>query len=246
MPCLICGAEKTINAHLIPKAFVMEVKKSRGEKHLLIHKNREGHITSSTGTYDAEILCGPCDGTLGGHEGYVYSLLKELRTNQVAKEGIATIDTIDGNRMVRFAAGIAWKYAVTRPEWGRLSLGPYPPLLAEVAFGSGPIPTSIDVTMIRLVELDGDVYYYRAPLPDRNDGINMVRFCVGSFLFLLKTDKRSNRISIPTECWLRGRSTGSYLIARAERFEEGRLHAQLAGRPHVTKYFRTMRERSDR
>lgn len=38
MPCLDCGGSKTIEAHLLPKAFVMEVKVDRGEQHLIVHK----------------------------------------------------------------------------------------------------------------------------------------------------------------------------------------------------------------
>ena len=38
MASLSCGAEKTIEAHLIAKAFVMEVKRDRGEQHLIIHQ----------------------------------------------------------------------------------------------------------------------------------------------------------------------------------------------------------------
>jgi len=244
MPCLYCDAEKTIEAHLIPKAFVMEVKRDRGEKHLVIHQGRDRPIVSNTGVYDRDILCADCDGILGQYEGYAHAILKRLRTIQAPAGTIVPVDPIDGDMMTRFAAGIAWKYAVTKPERGQLSLGPYQAILARVALGGGPIPHSIDVAMIRIVELDGDVYYYRAPVPDRKYDANVIRFCVGSFVFFLKIDKRPNGRTLPPECWLRGRAKGAFLTAPAELFEEGKLHAKLAGRHPVRQFFQTMCERS--
>jgi hypothetical protein len=240
MPCLHCGAEKTIEAHLIPQAFVREVKRDRGEQHLLIHQGRDRPIVSNTGVFDRDILCTDCDGVLGRYEGYAHALLKRLRTIRVPAGTIVPVDPIDGDMMVRFAAGIAWKFAVTQPDRGQLSLGPYPAILARVALGGGPIPASIDVAMIRIIELDGDVYYYRAPLPDRQDDANVVRFCVGSFVFFLKIDKRRNGRTLPLECWLRGRTTGAFLTVPAELFEEGKLHAKLAGRPPARQFFQEM------
>ncbi len=98
--------------------------------------------------------------------------------------------------------------------------------------------------MIRLVELDGDVYHYRAPLPDRKDSANVVRFSVGSFVFLLKIDKRPNGPTLPPETWLRGRTSGGFTITPAELFEEGKLHVELAAQPKTRKFFATMIQRS--
>ena len=61
LPCLNCGKPKTIEAHLIPKAFVMEVKVDRGEQHLIVHKGNPHPKVSHTGVYDKDILCGDCE-----------------------------------------------------------------------------------------------------------------------------------------------------------------------------------------
>ena len=212
MPCLICGEPKTIEAHLIPKAFVAEVKTERGEQHLILHKGDKRPRVSNTGVYDSGILCGPCDSILGGHEDYVLGLLRKLRKAQVPLGGIIGVDPIDGDRVVRFAAGIAWKYAVTMQP-GRIDVGPYVGVLADVALRGRSIPASVDVAMLRIVELDGDVYFYRTPMPDRKDDANVVRFTVGSFIFFLKIDRRRNGSTLPAECWLRGRAKGAFVVS---------------------------------
>ncbi|TAY32398.1 hypothetical protein ELH93_07155 [Rhizobium leguminosarum] len=244
MTCLNCGEKKSIQAHLIPKAFVMEVKRYRGEQHLIVYEGVERPIVSNTGLFDRGILCGACDGVLGSHEGYVFKLLKRSRQIKKPFGSIIGVDPLEGDTVVRFAAGIAWKFAVTTPERGRIKLGPYEALLRDIALRAAPIPPSVDVTMIRIVEMDGDVYHYRAPLLDRKDHANVVRFSVGSFVFFLKVDKRPYGSTLPPEAWLRGRTAGTFIIAPADVFEEGKLHAELARQAPTRRFFAAMMERS--
>lgn len=171
MPCLHCGASKTIEAHLIPKAFVMEVKVDRGEQHLIVHKGIHRPRVSHTGVYDRDILCGDCDNILGRYESYAFDLFRKIRRQQFSGGKIISVDTVDGDMLVRFASGIAWKYAVTNPDRGRIDVGPYKDTLRMVALSGGQIPHTVDVTIARIVELDGDVYYYRTPMPDRKEGV---------------------------------------------------------------------------
>lgn len=245
MPCLICGEPNTIEAHLIPKAFVAEVKTERGEQHLILHKGEQRPRVSNTGVYDRGILCGPCDSILGGHEDYALELLRDMRKAKAPPGGIIGVSPIDGERMVRFAAGIAWKYAVTTQP-GRIDIGPYVDVLADVAFRAVSIPASIDVALLRIVELDGDVYFYRTPMPDRQDGVNVVRFTVGSFIIFLKIDRRPNGSTLPAECWLRGRTEGAFIIGPAELTEEGRMHRQLSSSLPSRRFFTEMRARKAR
>jgi len=229
----------------MPKAFVSEVKTDPGEQHLLLHVSGARPIMSHTGLYDRDILCGECDSILGAHEGYAIKLLREARMAKVLAGGIVTIEPIDGDRIVRFAAGIAWKYAMTTQP-GRIDIGPYAEILGAVALRNGPIPQSIDVAMLRIVELDGDVYFYRTPMPDRKEGANVVRFTVGSFLFFLKIDKRRNGPTLPPECWLRGRTKGAFVIGPADLTEEGELHRSLASGAPSKRFFRDMQARKAR
>jgi hypothetical protein len=114
------------------------VKADPGEQHLILHVGQPRPIKSHTGVYDRTILCGACDSHLGGHEGYAVQLLRETRTAKAPPGGIVIMDQIEGDRMVRFAAGIAWKYAVTTQP-GRIHIGPYVDVLRDVALRDAPI-----------------------------------------------------------------------------------------------------------
>lgn len=240
MACLHCNTDKTIRAHLIPEAFVSEVKCDRGEQHLILHDGKAKPKVSNTGIYDPNLLCEACDGILGRYEGYAIELFRRLRAIGAQLGTIVDMGPVDGDMLLRFAAGVAWKYAATRPDLGRIDIGPYAGVLKEVSLGDTPIPKSLDIAIIRLVELDGDVYFYRAPMPARHGGINSVRFSVGSFVIFLKTDKRPNDRVLPAECWLKGRQDGKFLIADASYFSEGKLYKKVASEAPVRNFFGRM------
>ena len=103
----------------------MEVKADRGEQHLILHEGKTKPQVSNTGVYDPNLLCGTCDGILGGYEGYAFSLLRRLRAIRADLGSIVDMGVVDGDIMLRFAAGIAWKYAATQPQFGRINIGPY-------------------------------------------------------------------------------------------------------------------------
>ena len=140
MACRHCGASDTIKAHLIPEAFVMEVKAERGEQHLILHEGGAKPRVSNTGMYDPDLLCGVCDGILGRNEGYAFNLFKRLRAIKAELGTIVDTGPIEGDMLLRFAAGVAWKYTATRPQFGRIDIGPYASVLEEVAFGREAIP----------------------------------------------------------------------------------------------------------
>lgn len=218
----------------------MEIKVDTGEQTLIVHPKQNTPSVSNTGAYDTDLLCALCDGILGRHEGYAYSVLQRLRSIQAAPDSIADIGDVNGDLLLRFAAGVAWKYTATQDRFGRIDIGPYSSVLEDVAFSNGPIPSTLDIALIRLVELDGDVYFYRAPVPARQGNINFVRFSVGSFVVFLKIDKRPHDQALPFECWLKGRTNGKFLIADASLFEEGKLHRELANRKPVQRFFTNM------
>jgi hypothetical protein len=82
----------------------MEVKADRGEQHLILHEGRTKPQVSNTGVYDSNLLCGTCDGILGRYEGYVFSLLRRLRTIRADLGSIVDMGTVNGDIMLRFAA----------------------------------------------------------------------------------------------------------------------------------------------
>lgn len=86
--CVCCGAERTIKAHLIPRAFATEVASKKGEKHIITNASGAEYRTSPTGVYDDGILCAKWDGHIGQFEGAVYNSLKHIRDQKPAADTI--------------------------------------------------------------------------------------------------------------------------------------------------------------
>jgi hypothetical protein len=134
---------------------------------------------------------------------------------------MCSVDGIDGDRFLRFCAGLLWKFSVTKPEYGRISLGRYQPILRAIAFCDGSeIPPSIDAFIIRLRLYVGDesIFANRAPLNDRHE-VNFVRFVVGGCLVLVKLDKRPAP-NFLARYMVRGRQRANALVLPAQEFEE--------------------------
>ena len=215
----------------------IEVASRTGEKHIIGYSASDKFRRTNTGLYDSDILCKSCDNHLGKNENFVIEAMRKVRA-QFPKHGTLVKSAIDGgNAFVRFAAGIAWKYSVTKPSFGKINVGSYGDILANVAFSNEAIPESIDLAMIYMQPGVDEVFFYRAPLPDRQSGVNLIRFSVGSFLYLLKMDKRPNPASPPSRFWLRNRSPVFFLVLPAQNFEEFTKPMTIRGRAKVRTYF---------
>jgi hypothetical protein len=116
-------------------------------------------------------------------------------------------------------------------------VGSYGDILANVAFSNEAIPESIDLTMVYMQSGVDEVFFYRAPLPDRQSGVNLIRFSVGSFLYLLKMDKRPNPSDPPSQFWLRNKSAVFFPVLPAYKFEEWTKPMRIRGRAQVRSYF---------
>lgn len=218
--CLACDVKQTIRAHLIPLAFTNEVR--AGDQQLAL-TNGSTFRANQSGLFDDSILCRECDNRLGKHENYACQTLRRLRDETSSQLNTYVQSPASGDRLIRFAAGISWKYCVTRPHYGCIDVGPYVGLLKQVALGDDDISPSINMFMIRLKAIQFEERFFRAPMPDRQFGVNFVRLTLGAFLMFLKIDKRSPpRIGNP-EVWMRGRSEVVFPVCSMNMFEEGRI-----------------------
>lgn len=222
MACRNCGAENTIKAHLIPQAFAREV---RGDDkgHALANRDISSFQPSQNGRYDDDILCAACDNRLGLDEKYAFETLAAIRkaATHIVNRGFV-VEGISGDRLLRFAAGIVWKYALTKPHYGRIEIGPYADKLRGLLFGDGLGSPAIDAFLMKLHTGDDEPYFYRAPSPERYEGLNFVRFSVGGFIFLLKLDQRSAP-SLPPSSWLRANTDILIPAIPFDKMEEGRM-----------------------
>lgn len=221
MPCANCGEIATVKAHLIPQAFAREVR-GGDKQHALTDNNISSFQPSQNGRYDDSILCANCDNRLGKDEKYAFETLAAIRAESVDLVNRAFMaDGVDGDRLLRFAAGIIWKYALTKPHYGRIEIGPFRQMLREVLFEDGPGSPAIDAFLLKLHSGDDSVYFYRAPSLERYEGLNFSRFAVGGFIFLVKLDQRRPS-SPPKAAWLRGNCSLLIPAIAFSGIEEGR------------------------
>lgn len=228
MTCLICGATPTIKSHLIPKAFAREVQV--GKAHALA-KGSGGYDYTQSGIFEKNILCKNCDNSLGSLENIAVQTFRKIR--QAAKDspiGQYLLAGVSGDDILRFAAGILWKYSVCSEKNGRIDLGPYRQVFKDIAFGKGPVPANVDALLFRLKthEQDDGVFAYRTPKSDRQEGVNGYRMLVGGMFIFIKTDKQTPKSQAHVLGSVRGKTDLPYVVLPAQKFEEFSKSRRLA------------------
>lgn len=227
MSCLVCGESVTIKSHLIPKAMAQEVQS--GKAHAVARATDDFTHTQS-GLYEKNILCAECDNKLGAWENTAVKTFRAIRdAAKLSSFGEYVLDGVKGDNILRFVTGVLWKYSVASPENGRIELGPYQNTLRDVAFSRINVPNTIDALLIRLKRHcdDGDVFAYRAPKPDRQEGVNGYRLLVGGVFVFARIDKRAPKHGALERASIRGKSNLPYVVMPAQDFEEFNLPAGL-------------------
>lgn len=222
MACKKCKNPITIEAHLIPRCFAIQVQ--TGKSHAAgVHPNNVKFNVSQSGIWDNKILCKECDGHLGDHENYALKISKLIRADgsQEISEKMV-IENVDKKRMMRFCAGILYKYSLTTVENGKIDLGKYQEICQEIAFTDNEIPKCFDVFAIRLIRYsnDNEVFAYRSPSPDRKEGINYYRLFIGGILFFIKVDQKLIQVKQFKDVSLQNTDHFTYMVLPATMFEE--------------------------
>jgi hypothetical protein len=229
--CRICGTKPAIRSHLIPEAFVREIRYApkSDEKHMLVHNDRNVKTSSNTGRFERDLLCATCDGILGSFEWFALNLLKRLRhvkigkkigTQSMVSEGSYPFRVSKVDEFIRFACGILWKYAAlcsTNPSF--INIGNYRSVCEEICFRGGAVPDDVDV----FIERDlfsyaafpdpTDVYYYCTPSTGLRDGRYMAWFSVGGFIIYVRMDRHGSSSFAPKRCWMRGKKRCFFNVA---------------------------------
>ncbi len=199
MACRICG-EASIKAHLIPKAFVNQIKATPQAKHAVYKPGKERFETFNHGRYDPDLLCGKHDGVLGSFEGKAFSALNLGRAESVEPWGTLALQ-ISPSDLLLFLAAIVWKYSASKKY--SLNVGSHEAALRDALFEGGALPPYIDGWGARIVTGEDKPFYYREPHSVRESGVNFWRFSMGGYLFCMKLDQRGKPASPPSRFWFR-------------------------------------------
>jgi hypothetical protein len=190
--CKKCNAEKTIKAHLVPRVFCTQVQ--TGKSHAVLVTKNGNFKTSQSGIWDNEILCAKCDGVLGEYENYMYKVSSSIRSGGSDVPGKCKIvEGVDTANVLKFCAGILYKYSLTSKQNGQIQLDRYQDVLKDFIFvENAETPLELDAFVFRPLRYlqDDGVFAYRAPLPDRKYGVNIYRMMMGGLVFFIKLDRR--------------------------------------------------------
>ena len=238
MGCRICGAD-TIKAHLLPRAFAEQVKLGSHQRQVIAYPGIDRFRTFNHGQYDADLLCGGCDGVLGELERKAFRAFNAGRAVTVESGEVLPLQ-ITGDDLILFCAAIVWKYAACTSY--KLSVGPYLGLLQEALFSGAALPPFVDAFGARIWTGNDQVYYYREPLLVRAHGVNFVRFSLGGFLLHLKLDQRPTPPLPPATFWLRGKSVATTLVMRFEDSPDWHDFQRLRGNTRLQSFL----ERNER
>lgn len=193
-----------------------------------VTENDKKFFPSQSGTFDTDILCIKCDGTLGMVEGEAIETFREIRKKATAYADGALVDVErSAETMLRFCASILYKYSITKKEYGRISLGRYQEPMRRAAFGESDVPDFLNAALLRLRlnRTDESVFAYRAPKADREQGTgaNMYRIFAGGVLLFVRVDQRAVGDSALKKLWLYGREKAVFSPFDARKFEEFKI-----------------------
>lgn len=222
MKCKNCGSSDLIKAHLIPRAFCFEVQ--NGKSHAVANAGRDAFKIIQSGLWDKGILCSGCDGKLGAYEQYVHKIGQEIRRSGSDTAWKTKIVLgVDNVKVLRFCAGILYKYSLTSKINGQITLGMYQEVLRSFIFDQrSDVPAELDAFVVRPLRYidDREVFAYRAPLSDRKHGVNIYRMMMGGLIFFVRLDKRPIT-DIPPEMMMKDCAEGlPFTTVDASQFEE--------------------------
>lgn len=200
----------------------MAVEVQSGKAHAVANDS-DRLVQTQSGLFERNILCAQCDNKIGVFENTAITAFRKIRDQaKHMPNGQYVLNGFTGDDIVRFVAGLLWKYSVASNGNGRIDLGPYQDELKGIAFCHYPIQSFIDVILVRLKRNreDDGVFAYRAPSPDRQEGVNGYRILVGGMFIFVKLDKRCPRGGALSRFSIRGMARVSYAIQSALDFEE--------------------------
>lgn len=194
MICRGCGEErKLVEAHIIPRGFARQI--MGDQKHnLKISMNSVG--TTHHGVYDREILCKCCDGKLGKLDDYALSVCQRFPMEHVVTpDGLFELSDVDGDRFAAFVLSVLWRASIsTRPEFRKVSLGPFERQAHDALFGSSDIASmnSFELIVGRFVNAPiKPENFYTSPARTKMLDLNAWYFALSGFKILAKMDQRT-------------------------------------------------------
>lgn len=242
MACIICSEKKTINAHLFPKAFCVQIGTDwDGVKRDFVSSYINSEYQSKlvkTGIYDPDILCGKCDNILGNFDKYAVEFCRTVYQDKIYSYNGRLPIVMDHNdhprMLLLFALSIIWRFGVTtKKHYGHIDIGPYSDRIKNILFHGGLIGSNIDavLTIIKTDKNESE-QFYRTPTPVSNEYFRGYRFYINGLEFLVRLgERRKNLDDKHTEKYISLRDSKNirFIVMRFDDSTSGKelLHHSL-------------------
>lgn len=176
--CRRCGNEKTIKAHIIPRAFAHQAKGS--EKRLSAIDDEGGERFTQSGYWDRNILCASCDGKLGVFDRYYVEFCRSLRGVISLPGGPRVFKNVDALMIAKFANSVVWRASISkRNECAEIDLQSIENEVADAIFDEKAKP-KLPVVLVRYVSEKADLFsFYANPYAQDLHKSKVVTFFVG-------------------------------------------------------------------
>lgn len=192
--CRGCGASKTIEAHLIPRAFVHDIR--RGHKHILIGSAAStGRKVSQSGLIDRNILCEKCDGHLGKYDQFGINFCRTFGAkSQLVAPEIFCIRPADTENVVKFFVSILWRYSISVLDEAKdVNLGPFEDKFKDILFAGASCATEPGTVLWRYksrVIKEEEIFLppFKSPFVDGT--LDAYSISIGGFRTFVKVDAR--------------------------------------------------------
>lgn len=229
---LCCEEKKLINAHIIPASLHAPLRK--GSRIPRVYSTESGAFPKRAhkGIYDSGILCASCDNRIGDWDNYAQGVLLnplESYGEPVAlkRQEAFSIPSPDYVRFKLFFISLLWRADRTSHQFfSSVDLGPWREKARAMIFSADPGDANeFGVFLVRYEHplAAGTIYN---PELTRPEGVNCYRFSLGSYVAMIKVDRRSFGASV-TPFLLR---PGADLLVGLFEYEESRIYSDIAGR----------------
>lgn len=174
MPCKICGNQKTVRSHVIPKAFAHDVRD--GEKHVIgVSRHRIGGKPSQGGIFSDRLLCSDHEAKTSAADTYAIEFVRRIANTWSGARDTTTLEVQNPypDLIRRFAITTIWREVHADPL-GEIGLGPYENDVLDYIFHNAvapdwPVIVQRTNFFVRLNNpIDFNLHPYRVKFADRN------------------------------------------------------------------------------
>ena len=193
MPCLVCGAPKTVRSHLLPKALIKEIREDA--KHVVSDsRHRKGVRLSQGGSFDRHLLCAEHENATADLDRYGTEFLRRSETVFETLKPDRTFEVINPqpDTLRNFALSVVWgEVDCANGALSRLSLGPYEDRVRSAVFDRAELQWPLLVSRTQFsVEKRGAVKFALHPFRVRFSGLSAWSFTAVGHAFWLISDRR--------------------------------------------------------